>query len=82
MNSPHLLDGAPGIFAELLMSVQVLKRERVGCGKQREVSAPIQSLGKSTALVPEFAVKDLSLSRTAALVLEFAVKDQPLGRIL
>ena len=32
-------------------------KERVGCGKQREVSAPIQSL-VNQAVVPEFAVED------------------------
>ena len=37
---------------------------------------------KTTTLVPEFAVKDLSLSRTAALVPEFAVKNLSLGRTL
>ena len=41
-----------------------------------------QFLPKSAALVPEFAVEDLSLDRTAALVPEFALKDLPLGRAL
>ena len=34
----------------------------MGCGKQREATAPIQSLVKTAALVPEFAVKDLPLA--------------------
>ena len=38
--------------------------------------------GKTAALVPEFAVEDLSLGKNAALVPEFAVKDLPLGRTL
>ena len=32
-------------------------KERVGCGKQREATAPIKSLGKTAALVPEFALE-------------------------
>ena len=44
IHSPHLHVGAPGIFSDLLRSVQMLKRE--GCGKQREATAPIQSLVK------------------------------------
>ena len=44
IHSPHLLVGAPGIFSDLLRSVQMLKR--VGCGKQREATAPIKSLVK------------------------------------
>ena len=48
IHCPHLHVGAPGIFSGLLRSVQKLKRERerVGCGKQREATAPIQSLVK------------------------------------
>ena len=39
-------------------------------------------LDKTAALVPEFAVEDLTLGRTAALIPEFEVKDLPLGRTL
>ena len=41
IHSPHL--HAPGIFSDLLRSVQMLKRERErgGCGKQREATASI-----------------------------------------
>ena len=39
IHSPHLHVGAPGIFSDLLKSVQMLKR--VGCRKQREATAPI-----------------------------------------
>ena len=37
-------------------------KERVGCGKQRTYSIS----GKTSALVPEFAVEDLPSGRTAA----------------
>ena len=37
-------------------------KERVGCGRQREATVPIQSLVKTAALVPEFAVDDLPLT--------------------
>ena len=45
IHSPHLHVGAPGIFSDLLRFVKMLKREW-GCGKQREATAPIQSLVK------------------------------------
>ena len=45
IHSPHHLFGAPGIFSYLLKFVQMVK-ERVGCGKQREATAPIKSLVK------------------------------------
>ena len=57
-------------------------KERVGCGKQREPTTPIQSLVKLQPWVTEFAVEDLPLNRTAAMVPEIAVKDLPLGRTL
>ena len=44
MLSPHLHDGASGIFSDLLRSVQMIKGE--GCGKQRKATAPIQFLVK------------------------------------
>ena len=37
----------------------MIKREKVGCGKQREATAPNSIPGKTAALVPEFAVEDL-----------------------
>ena len=46
IHSPHLEDGAPGIFSDLLRSVQMLKRERAECRKQWETTALIQSLVK------------------------------------
>ena len=57
-HSPHLHVGAPGIFSDLLRSVQML--ERVGCRKQWEATAPIYPY----LLIPEFTVEDLPLSRT------------------
>ena len=44
IHSLHLLLGAPGVFSDLLRSVQMLKR--VGCGKQREATASIKFLVK------------------------------------
>ena len=80
IHSPHLHAGAPGIFSDLLMSVQMLKREWGAeiNGKLPHLSIP----SKTAAWVSEFAVDNLSLSRTAALVPEFAVKDLPLSRTL
>ena len=70
----------PGIFSDILRSVQILKREWgvESNGKLPHLSTP----SKTAAWVPEFAVEDLPLSRTAALVPEFAVKDLPMFRIL
>ena len=79
IHSPHLHIGAPGIFSDLLRSVQMLKR--VGCGKQRKLPH-LLTPSKTAALVPEFAVEVLPLSRTATLVPVFAVKDLPLGNTL
>ena len=50
IHSPHLHVGVPGIFSDLLRSVQMLKRES-GYGKQRQATTPIQSLIK---LQPSF----------------------------
>ena len=51
---------------------------RKATGSYRTYSIP----GKTSALVPEFAVEDLPLGRTTAQVPELAVKDLPLGRTL
>ena len=69
------LVGTPGIFSDLLGSVQMLKRK---CGTESNGKLPHPS--KTAPLVPEFAVEDLPLGRTAAFVPECAVKDLPLGR--
>ena len=65
IHSPHHHVGVPGIFSDLLSTVQMLKRERESgvwkaMGRYRTNSIP----GKTAALVPEFEVKDLSLGRT------------------
>ena len=80
MHSPHLQVGVPGIFSDLLRSVQMLKREwgAESNGKLRHLFNP----GKTAALVPEFAVEDLPLGRTAAQVPALVAKDLPLGRTL
>ena len=75
-HSPHLHAGDPAIFSYLLMSIQMLKRER-----EREREWGAESNGKPS-LVPEIAVEDLPLGRTTVLVPEFSVKDLPLGKTL
>ena len=80
IHSPHVHAGAPEIFSDLLRSVPMLKREwgEKSNGKLPHLFIP----SKTTILIPEFAVEDLSLGRTAAWVPEFAVKDRSLGRTL
>ena len=77
IHSPYLQADTPGIFSDLLRSVQMLKRVW-GAGSYCTYSVP----GKTTNLVPEFAVEELPLRRTVALVPEFGVKNLPLGRTL
>ena len=76
IHSPHLHDGGPGIYSDLVRSVQMLNREwgAESNGKLPHLFIP----SKTTTLVPEFAVEDLPLGRTAALMPEFAVSDLPL----
>ena len=80
IHSSHLHVGASGIFSDLLMSVQMLKREwsAESNGKLPQLFIP----SKTATLVPEFVVEDLPVGRTAALVPGFAVKDLPLDRTL
>ena len=75
---PHLLIGAPGIFSELLKSVQMLNREwgAESNGKLLHLFIP----SKTATLVPEFGVEDLPSDRIGTLVPAFAVKYLPLGR--
>ena len=58
VHSLHLHVGAPGIFSDLLMSVQTLKREwsAESNGKLPHLFIP----SKTATLVPEFAVEDLT----------------------
>ena len=63
IHSPHLYPGVPGIFSDLLRSVQMLKRERdAECkGKLQHLFIP----SKTATSVPEFAVEELALGSTA-----------------
>ena len=80
IHSPHLQDGAPRIFPDLLTSIQMLKRE---WGAESNRKPPHLFLPSKTAtLILEFAVEDLPSGRTASLVPVFVVKDLPLGRTL
>ena len=80
IHSPHLHVGAPGIFSDLLRSVQMLKSEW-----SAEIKGKLSHLfipSKTATLDPELAVEVLPLDRTATLAPAFVVKDLPLGRIL
>ena len=80
IHSPHLHNGAPGIFPDLLNSVKMLRREWGAESNRKLMHLFIPS--KTATLVPKFAVEDLPLGRTAALGPEFEVKDLPLGTTL
>ena len=80
IHSPHLHDGAPGIFSDLLRSVQMLKREWGVESNRKLLHLLIPS--RTATLVPEFTVEDLPLDRTASLVPAIAVKGLPMGRTL
>ena len=75
VHSPHLHAGAPGIFSDLLTSVQIVKREwdAESNGELRHLFIP----SKTATLVPEFAVEDLPLSRNSILVLHLQWKTCP-----
>ena len=73
----HLLAGAPGIFPDLLMSVQMLKRE---WGVENNEKLPTYSIpGKTAALVPEFAVEDLPLAELLPRFLHLQWRTCPLA---
>ena len=74
--SHHLHAGSPGIFADLLGSILMLKSEWNAKSNRKLPHLFIHS--RTATLVPEFAVEDLSLGRTEALVPE----NLPLGRTL
>ena len=80
IHSPHLHVRAPGIFSDLLRSVQMLKRE--WGVKSNEKLRNLFFPSKTAIMVPGFAMEDLPLRRTAALVPEFLMKDLPVGRTL
>ena len=73
--SPHLHAGAPGIFSDVLRSVQMLKREwsAESNGKLPHLFIP----SKTVTMIPEFAVDDPLLGRTVVLVPEFVMKERP-----
>ena len=78
IHSLHLHVGVPGIFSDLLRSVQMLKRAWDAETNEKILHLFIPS--KTATLDPEFAMEDLPIGRTAALVSEFAVKDLPFGQ--
>ena len=57
IHSPHLYDGAPGIFWDLLRSVQMLKWEWGAESNEKLSHLFIPS--KTAALFPEFVVGDM-----------------------
>ena len=73
IHSPHLHDGAPGVFSDLLRSVQMLKSEwgAESNGKLPHLFIP----SKTATLIPKFVVEHLPLGRTAALV--FVCSERP-----
>ena len=75
IHSPHSHFGAAGIFSYLLRSVQILKRE---WGAESNESNRTYSIpGKSAALVPEFAVKDLPSAELHPRFLRFQWRTCP-----
>ena len=75
IHSPHLHSGGPGIFADLLRSVQMLKREwgAENNGKLPHLFIP----SKTSTLVPEFAVEDLLWAELQPLCLSLQLKTLP-----
>ena len=57
IHSPHLHVGVPGIFSDLLRSVEILKRDWSAESNRKLLHFHIP--GKTAALVPEFTVKDM-----------------------
>ena len=66
IHSPYHHAGVPGIFSDLLSSVQMLKRDSgaESNGKLQHLFIP----SKTATLVPEFTVEDLSLGRTLMIL--------------
>ena len=58
IHSPHLHVSAPGIFSDLLRSIQMLKREW-GAGKNEKLPDSYIPSKTAAAMVPEFAVECL-----------------------
>ena len=78
-HSADLHDGIPGIFSDLLRSIQTLKSE---LSAESNGKLPHLFIARKNGNIGKFAVKDLPLDRTATLVPALAVKDLPLGRTL
>ena len=75
IHSPYLHVGDPGIFSDLLRSVQMLKIEwgAESNGKLPHLFIP----GKTAALVPEFAVEYLPLAELKPWFLRLQLKTCP-----
>ena len=80
IHSPHLRNGAPGIFSDLSMSVQMLKREWDAESNGKLTHLFIYS--KTTTWFLSLRWKTRLCAELVALVPEFTVKDLPLGRTL
>ena len=65
-HSCHFQVGAPGIFWDLLRSVQMLKREWSAESNRKLLHLLFPS--KSAILVPKFGVEDVPLDRTATCI--------------
>ena len=82
IQSPHL-HVATSVPRDLLRSFKVCSdaKEKMGCGKQREATAPIQSLVKLQPCFLSLRWKTY-LRQNCSLGFAFAVKYLPLGRTL
>ena len=72
---PHLNVGAPGMFSDLLRSVQILKRE--WCAESNGKLPHLFIPGKTVTLVPEFAVVDLPSAELQPLFLRLQWRTCP-----
>ena len=85
IHSPHFHDGLPGIFSDLLRSVQMLKRERERERERevRKVTGSYSTYSSPVKLQPGFISlrwKTCLWAELQPLVPEFAVEDLPLGK--
>ena len=78
IHSPHLHVRAPGIFSDLLRSVQKLKRDLGTESNGKLAHSFIPS--KTAILIPEFAVEDLPRAELQPWF--HSVKHLPLGKTL
>ena len=75
IHSPHLHTGAPGIFSDLLRSVQILKREWDAESNGKLPHLCISS--KTATLAPELAVEDLPWAELQPWFLHLEWKTDP-----